>query len=342
MLPVNSSINVATPMSRRDALRLGLATAGSAAFGAHALAGAPTAQAALQTTRQFDITAPSTRLLGSIVLRQKYRVMQSFCFNRELQRLYFFQLRTGTSLGDCCITEVDLSGRVLGYMDVDNAGHGSSIGCETIDGKPYLWVEADGVRRGDYVWGSSLGRFPFISGTRPVIETFLPGSRRITCATDAVYGRMAVRRRDEDERPWITVYDMNDATRGDFSNPLSHVRCRGTRDTVFQGYTLHGSYIYTIDGEGQTDPSISKINSYINVFDANTGKLLDRAITRAGSTLVYREPEGMSVITTPDGASRLAFGLASRRTLAAPERYQTVYCKDLLMRPAPGSSTWNP
>ena len=65
---------------------------------------------------------------------------------------------------------------------------------------------------------------------------------------------------------------------------------------TFQGYTVLGNYLYTLDGTGHADPA--DINSYVTATDMNTGKVVQRSLTRAGKTLLYREPEGMMVYRT--------------------------------------------
>lgn len=58
---------------------------------------------------------------------------------------------------------------------------------------------------------------------------------------------------------------------------------------TFQGYTMFGKYLYTLDGTGHQDPA--DINSYVTAIDMNTGKVVQRSLTKAGKTLFYREPE---------------------------------------------------
>ena len=93
---------------------------------------------------------------------------------------------------------------------------------------------------------------------------------------------------------------------------------------TFQGYTIFGSYLYTLDGEGHDNPKA--INSYITRINMKNGKKEDRRLTKVGDHLDYREPEGMAVYQS-GSTPRLLFGFGARDN-GGPNRYANVYFLD--------------
>ncbi|MGI8665900.1 MAG: hypothetical protein ACR2N4_07710 [Jatrophihabitans sp.] len=99
---------------------------------------------------------------------------------------------------------------------------------------------------------------------------------------------------------------------------------------TFQGYTLYGSYLYVLTGDGHADSA--DIDSAISCINLNTGQIVEKnVLTKAGSTLVYREPEGMAVYRTVGGTVRLIFGFASRDSVSGIDRYANLFYKDVLI-----------
>ncbi|HET6703925.1 MAG TPA: teichoic acid biosynthesis protein C, partial [Amycolatopsis sp.] len=66
-------------------------------------------------------------------------------------------------------------------------------------------------------------------------------------------------------------------------------------------------------------------------IDMNTGKVVARDITRAGSTLVFREPEGLAIYRTADGETRLFLGFGSRSSMDNVNRYASIFSKNVLV-----------
>lgn len=190
------------------------------------------------------------------MLHESHHVMQGFAFDNVNRRLFMVQAQNGTSGDDLCINQVSFSGEQQGWMHLNGAGHGVSIGVEAVGTASYIWMECDS--------DSALAHFP-----QPALSD--------TAVT-------------------------------------------------FQGYTIYGQYLYTLDGTGHDDPA--DIDSYVTRIDMNTGTVKSRALTKAGSTLTYREPEGMAVYRTAAGETRLFLGFGSRDGI---DRYANIFHKNVLI-----------
>jgi len=313
--------------SRRSALRGGVAAAALVGSGG-LFPGA--AAATVPTSPYFDITKPSYDLFRSKMLHESHHVMQGFAFDNVNRRLFIVQAQNGTSGDDLCVNQVDFAGNRVGAMHLNGAGHGVSIGVEAVGTASYLWMECDSDGSGTDGRGTALARFKFVNGGTPSVQKFLTGSKTITCATDPVYKRIAVRR-SEGGKMQYSVYPLAAAAAGDFGSPLAHFAQPALSDTAvtFQGYTIFGQYLYTLDGTGHADPA--DINSYVTRIDMNTGAVKSRAFTKAGSTLVYREPEGMAIYQTSGGETRLFLGFGSRSSMGDINRYANIFYKNVLV-----------
>ncbi|MFI5588504.1 teichoic acid biosynthesis protein C [Amycolatopsis sp. NPDC051758] len=320
-------ITTGRPLSRRSVFRAGAATA--VALGAGAVF-AGTAAADVPVSPYFDITQPSYDLFRSKMLHESHHVMQGFAFDNVNRRLFVVQAQNGTSGDDLCVNQVSFSGELLGSMHLAHAGHGVSIGVEAVGTASYIWMECDADGTTTDARGTALARFKFVDGGTPSVKKFLTGSKTITCATDPVYNRIAVRR-SEGGKMWYSVYPLASAAAGDFSAPLAHFAqpALSTTSVTFQGYTILGSYLYTLDGEGHADAA--DINSYVTRIDMNTGAVKSRALTKAGESLVYREPEGMAIYRTAAGETRLFLGFGSRSSMDNINRYANIFYKNVLV-----------
>lgn len=298
---------------------LGIATRESAA--------GPTEQPA-----HFDLAAPSHEFFDTDrALHERYRVSQGFAFDNINRRLFVTQIRNNSDGDDLCISELDRDGNVVGYMHLDDVGHGGAIGVEPVGTSTYLWTEAASSSPDLSGRGTALQRFEFVSGEEPSdATTYLAGSTAITCTTDAAHRRLLVRRQVEGDKEYA-LYALDAARAGDFSAPLlPPLRIPEDDTETFQGFTFHGKYLYTLAGRGHS--TAEEIDSTISCIDLTTGEVVqDDVLTRAGSTLVYREPEGMAVNLTPDGEPRLCFGFASRDSLDGGLRFQSIFYKDVLV-----------
>lgn len=290
-----------------------------------------TALATVPAAKRFDVSKPSYERFRGISLHETHHAMQGMAFDQANRRLYIAQTQNGSDGDDLCINQLTIEGVLTGHMHVSNAGHGVSIGVEAVGTASYIWMECDSDAHSTSGRGTALARFKFVNGAAPSsVKKFLTGSKTITCATDPVYERLLVRR-SESGTMHFSLFTLADAAAGTFSSPLAHFAqpALGSGTVTFQGYTLMGNYLYTLDGTGQEDAA--NINSYVTAIDMNTGKVVQRSLTKAGESLFYREPEGMMVYKTVNDNPRLCFGFASRPDMTALPRYASVYYKDVLV-----------
>ena len=320
---------MATTPSRRTMLKAtGLGILG---LGAAGTLGAPTAAATVPSSQRFDLSQPSSERFREVTLHETHHAMQGMAYDNVNRRLYIVQARNGTDGDDLCINELTIEGVPTGHMHIDNAGHGVSIGAEPVGSSTYIWIECDSDDHSTDGRGTALARFKFVDGASPSgVQKFLTGSKTITCATDPVNQRLLVRRSESGSMHY-SLFPLADAAAGKFSSPLAHFAQPqlGDGSVTFQGYTVLGQYLYTLDGTGHEDPA--DINSYVTAIDMNTGKVVQRSFTQAGKSLFYREPEGMMVYKTVGGNLRLCFGFASRPSMSSSTRYASVYFKDVLV-----------
>lgn len=246
-------------------------------------------------------------------------VQQSFTFDNVNRRLFVTQRRNGadTTSGDLCITQLDFSGNQVGYMHLQGFGHGVAFGAQASGSATYLWTEVDANGNG---YGWRLARFQFVNGrtlssTSSSLQKFTPvaAATEHTCSVDTVNNRLIVRYHLSGDGKHIAVYDLAAATRGDFSAPLANFRqpLPQTEARNFQGYTAYGRYLYLFWGDSY-DASGGEVNSQLATVDMNTGSVVQGPVlTRAGSTLTFREAEGLAIYRTAAGQVRLFLGFAS-------------------------------
>jgi hypothetical protein len=307
----------------------GQTSGGAGAAGAPSgAAGAAGATVTLPTSKYFDLDTPSTRLFWKKPLQDPHHIMQSFAFDQANGRMYFAQLKDGGSGDDLCITQTDLTGKVTGHMYHNNAGHGVSIGVESVGKDSYLWVETDSSKNDDSGRGTALLRFKFVNGKTPSGKKYFTGSSTITAATDPLNDRIVIRR-SESGKMTYRLYSLAAAAKGDFSKPLAKFTqpSLSSKSVTFQGYTIFGQYLYTMDGTGHDDAD--DINSYVTRIDMKTGKVDDRALTKAGNSLIFREPEGLAVYKS-GSETRLCMGFGSHDKVGGSNRLANVYFKNVL------------
>lgn len=316
--------------------RRGLLKAGGATLLASGAAGAltvGTASAAVPASKRFDLSKPSYDVFRKVLLDEKHHAMQGMAFDTENGHMFIVQVRDGSSGDDLCINRLDGSGKITGTMHLDKAGHGVSMGVEPQGKDSYVWVECDSNASDDSGRGTALARFKFVDGEAPSgVKKFFTGSKTITCATDPVNKRILVRRKESGKFTY-RLYDFAsiDVENGTFTDELAKITQPklGNGSVTFQGYAVFGSYLYTLDGDGHADAA--DINSYVTATDLNTGKIVQRSLTKAGKSLIFREPEGMAVTRTADGEVRLCLGFASRTSVGDIDRYANVFHKNVLV-----------
>ncbi|MER5182087.1 teichoic acid biosynthesis protein C [Streptomyces sp. NPDC002896] len=320
-----------TSLSRRGLLRAGTGL-GVAALGLGFGAGA--ASAAVPTSQRFDLTEPSYDLFRGKSLHD-VTVQQGFAYDNVNRRLFVAQRRDGSAetAGDLCITQLDFDGNYIGYMHLTGFGHGVAFGAQGVGTSTYLWTEAEANSNG---YGKKLARFKFTSGTTlsntsSALTKYTPVSTATehTCSIDPVNNRLIVRYNLSDGKH-IAVYDLADATNGDFSSPLADFKQPSlpTLSSTFQGYAAYGQYLYVLTGTSY-DASGGVVNSEVTSIDMNTGTIKQGPVlTQAGSTLDFREPEGLAIYQTVAGEVRLFLGFASG---AAGDRRSNLFYKNALV-----------
>jgi receptor-binding protein len=312
-------------LSRRGVFRAGAAV-GAGALGSGLLA-TGTANATLPPSPEFDLGATPQHLFGPKILNETHHSMQGFTFDDVNRRLFIVQPENGGSGSDLVINQVSASGAVLGAMTIRGAGHGVSIAAEPVGDITYIWVECDVDQNNGDGRGTALARVQFKNIVRTSIANdakFFTGSDTITAAVDPVNKRLMVRRK-ENGSFYLSVWPLSKAREGNAADRLVHVK-QPSYSRTFQGYTFYGQYAYLWYGDGQTNPD--NINSTIRTVDLNTGEFTrDPAVTRAGESLVYREPEGMAIHRMDSGDLALFFGFASRPSDGGDNRYANLYYK---------------
>nr|WSW66329.1 Tat pathway signal sequence domain protein [Streptomyces sp. NBC_00995] len=344
----------------------GIAVAARSALPQAAAATTDVPVGAVPASKQFDLTGPSEPLLREVKLHET-RVLQSFAFDNTRKHTFFVQLvdggrtltgetraYTGTERqanGDLCLTRLDTdSGLYLGSMYLRGFGHGVQIGVETTASGSYVWTETKAVQSADSAgvvtgWGSRIARFKFANGTvltpeSPELTSYAleSGTDRTTVALDPSYQRLTVRLRVGGVFKF-RLFDLAAFKSGN-RTPLAEVTQPadlqpGFTDT-FQGFTTFGSQLYLLAGTayGQSGSVAPDGNAFITRIDWNTGAVTQQKLTKAGYSLLYREPEGMAV-QIPDPASplaaRLCAGFASFTSETDERKTASVYYKQLLV-----------
>ncbi|MFF0045204.1 Tat pathway signal sequence domain protein [Streptomyces sp. NBC_01620] len=364
---MGSETSGSSTVNRRQLLKWAVGALGVAGIGTAAVvATGGTADAAVASSKRFDLTDPSDMLFREILL-QETRVLQSFSFDNTNKHLYTASLVQGgrqlpgesraytgderAKYGDLCITRLDLTGAEIGRMYLKGFGHGVSIAVEPSGNSAYLWTETSSVEAPDpnypndpsknIGWGSKIGRFKFANGSvltadSSKVTTFSPvaGADRTTIAIDPVNKRLAVRYRLSGAFQF-GLYDLTAFTAGTYTQ-LAHVMQPTdiANPPSFQGFTTFGQYLYLLEGEAYSASNPDPGNTYQSVIDWNTGTRADRRLSAAGSSLAYREPEGLA-IQIPDTAkpteARLVTGFASTTSATDSNKKASFYYKDALI-----------
>ncbi|KAJ5163360.1 uncharacterized protein N7500_005190 [Penicillium coprophilum] len=291
-------------------------------------------EATIPTSKRFDLSKPSYDLFRSKSLHD-VTVQQGFAFDNTNRRLFVTQRRDGSSgtSGDLCVTQLDFDGNYVGHMHLTSFGHGVSFGVQAVGSSSYLWTEVEANSNG---YGKKLARFKFVSGTTlssssSSLKKFVPitSATEHTCSIDPVSNRLIVRANLSDGK-YISVFDLDEATDGDFTNPLANFKhpSLNTASDTFQGYAAYGQYIYLLYGNSY-DVTDGKVNSDVTAVNMNTGAVIQGPlITKAGSTLSFREPEGLAIYQTAAGEVRLFLGFASGKS---GDRRSNLFYKNALI-----------
>ncbi|MFD3540407.1 teichoic acid biosynthesis protein C [Streptomyces sp. NPDC058662] len=286
----------------------------------------------MPTSKRFDLSRPSYDLFRGKTLRDD-TVQQSFAFDTVNRTLFVAQRRNGTAetAGDLCITQLDLSGNQLGHMYLTGFGHGVSFGAQAVGTSTYLWTEVEANGNG---YGRRLARFKFTNGTTlsntaAALTKLTPvaAATEHTCSIDPVNNRLIVRYHLSGAKHFA-VYDLQAAAAGNFAGPLANFAQPDLGTRRFQGYAAYGSYLYLLTGHSYPETG-DVVDSEVTSVHMNTGTITQGPlITKAGSTLTFREPEGLAVYRTVDGEVRLFLGFTSGE---AGDRRSNLFYKNVLV-----------
>ncbi|MFF9011548.1 teichoic acid biosynthesis protein C [Streptomyces sp. NPDC014870] len=317
------------PLSRRGLIR----TSAGAALAALGLGVGAQSAAAVTATKRFDLTQPSHDLFRSKDTHGA-RVQQSFAFDWENKFLFVATKRTGSTEadGDLCINKMDFDGNYLSYMHLNGFGHGVAFAALPSGSDTELWIEC-AANTGGY--GTALAPIRYTAdttlGSPAASAAYRPisGATEYTCSVDPVYRRMIVRYHTSSGKR-IAVYPLSAFETRDFGGPLVDFK-QPTIPGTPQGYTLYGSYMYYLTGDAYPKPGtpVGDGNSYLTSIDINTGTVEQGPVlTKAGSTLHFREPEGLAIYRTDAGEARLFLGFATGED---GDRRSSIFYKNVLV-----------
>jgi hypothetical protein len=304
-------------------------------------------------SKTFDLAAVGKELIRDKALHNG-TVQQSFAFDNVNKHIYVVQLMAGGQQlpgeaapvsgtqrgkdGDLTLTKLDFEGNELGYMFLKGFGHGVQIGVEVDEsGTPYLWTETDSVAEGNDGWGTQLARFQFDNGAiltpeSPQLEKhrLIEGVDRTTVNIDPANETLTMRYRDSDKVFHFALFDLDQVNQGNYE-PIADVL--QPQLGTFQGFASYGEYLYLLEGNayGSSGSAAPDGNTYITSVNWNNGKVVDKELFLGGTSLSFREPEGLA-IRIPDTRhphkAQLGVGFASNFT---PNRWGNIYYIDQLV-----------
>ncbi|MCX4718993.1 teichoic acid biosynthesis protein C [Streptomyces virginiae] len=317
-------------LSRRGLIRTGVG-ASLAVLGLGA--GAQAASADVTATKRFDLSEPSYDLFRSKDTHGA-RVQQSFAFDWENKFLFVATKRSGSeeSDGDLCINKMDFDGNFISYMHLDGFGHGVAFAALPSGSGTELWIECAANTKG---FGTALAPITYKAnttlGSPAAVAAYQPiaGATEYTCSVDPVHRRMIVRYHTSGGKR-IAVHPLSAFETRNFGTPLVDFK-QPTISGTAQGYALYGSHMYYLTGDaypGEGTPT-GDGNTYVTSVDINTGAVKQGPVlTKAGSTLHHREPEGLAVYRTDAGEARLFIGFA---TGLEGDRRSSIFYKNALV-----------
>ncbi|PWS42601.1 signaling protein [Streptomyces sp. ZEA17I] len=300
---------------------------------ASALASAPVAEprvgSSLHARNRFDLRAEPVDLFGRELRLTQGRVHQQVAFDPVTGLAYATQIISdGRQLadeqapvpgaerdrrGDLCINEVSPDGTVRAVMYLRGVGHGGGLGVEHTDGRPWLWLETDATPvTSGFAYGKRIGRIAFtpdavVDAGSTLIEVFdpVPASSGTTPSLDVEHGRIGVRHGPAGAVEY-RVYDLAAFKRRAFTPLYSFPVLYRT-----QAWCLYGDLLYQNEGSAYGPANPAPGNSWWNVYDITTGRMIERRFNTTALGLSHRETESITVRRTPDGP-QLVFGFATQ------------------------------
>lgn len=265
-------------------------------------------------------------------------VMQSFAYDATHHAYYVAQVDGPALAGDFKITKLSATGRQLGHMQFNGFGHAVSFGVQPVaSGHVYLWTEAQAKTTttatmprtvqtaiGDAAkidFGTSIAHVLWRNGATVTahskgVELFGPehGYTELTPSVDMSERTITIRYlaagRYRYRTYWLSQFEYH------HYHPVRTIT-EPAPTSVFQGWTYHHGVYYRIEGEAYSAANPAPGDATITTFDS-AGRVTSQALTTAGASLSYREPEGMADVgRTP------CYGFASGQVGA---RRANIYC----------------
>lgn len=296
------------------------------------------------------------------------RVLQSFDVDPVTGDVFYIQLDgRGAVDGDpepLRITRVKANGS-MSSMRLVWSGHGTNMAVANIDGQQYIFTGGKAVlpsssaeeTRADaccwfrYVENATAdlreNSFTHSGVTYDISSYDCPSRNNEYPAVDEVNRLFCVRNTASGVN-YYRIFDLDDmlankskaVTLADVtiykkSNPTTDAKDNGYNTWDHQGYTIHGDYLYVIEGVGTeaSDAIDGKPTIYLHVYDWRNKKFMfrRRLNNSAIAALNSGEPEGVKLRVNDDGQAEILIGLVQG---------QVGSRKAVIYKYTPGSQTF--
>ena len=245
-------------------------------------------------------------------------VMQNSMIDYHENKIYVAYDETGN--GKLVLLQMDMNGKILGRMNLNDFGHGNSMGIERRGSKTYIWTECDGKKSSNSnpnkLRGSKICYFEFKDGitankTYGKVIDILPNWVSLSLAVDAEYNQLVVRGYDKiGGTAYYHIYDLKSVISGSPKLLKKFKDLALVGSSVLQGFDILGRFLYIIQGAGYyTHPA--DMDTYIQCIDLDTMKIRYTHLIDILPDMPYREIEGIKVVKRSENNYELQFGMAS-------------------------------
>ncbi len=266
-------------------------------------------------------------------------VMQGFDIDTINNIGYFSQLKKG-SKATILLTKVNLyDNSILGSMELINFGHAVNMCIENVGVDTYIWMECFPLEdsKGN-LYGSHICRFKFEDGNileDSSIESYelLKGHKNTYPAIDKLNNKLAVKSILNGVH-YYSVFNLESVINSDDDNePIMLYQFKipyGVNELAFQGFEIHGNYIYNYEGEAtkhkyhtffdeDTQQEITELvdttpsTAYITVLNEK-GFIQYRHKVTGFEDMIFREAEGIKIKELDNKNVVMYLGFASGET----------------------------
>lgn len=301
---------------------------------------------AVGTIATGDNTPPAYSVFSNLALHDS-SVMQSFAYDSNNKVWIFAQVTSSGRLGethskhaadgDLTLTKVSSAGKVLGYMYLNGFGHGLSIGVEPVGSTTYVWTESYaksipalgsavagtyGTKIARFAWRNSATISPTTNGV--VNYGSNAGQPAQSPSVDYKHNRIAIQYYSPTLQTFRwAIYPLDQYKKHVYS-PLARVSWPTELNALTdQGWTfVSDQTIANLNGNGYdsvNNPPPGNTTIFNVTITPTSATISNQYLDTVGSTLPFREPEGLSNI---DG--NLCMGFAAGEGGA---RKANVYCQ---------------